>query len=32
LRVVKDIYAYYHRPPRGLSEEEIKNYLYAKQK
>lgn len=31
-RVVKDIYAFYHRPPRDLGEEEIKNYLYAKQK
>ncbi|MFH1193895.1 MAG: site-specific tyrosine recombinase/integron integrase [bacterium] len=31
LRVIKDIYAFYSRPPRELSEKEIKNYLYAKQ-
>ena len=31
-RVVKDVFLYYNRPPRDLSEEEIKNYLYSKQK
>ncbi len=31
-RVVKDIFSFYKRPPRDLSEEEIKNFLYAKQK
>jgi len=31
-RVIKDIYAFFGRSPRDLSEEEIKNYLYAKQK
>ncbi len=31
-RVIKDIYSFYHRPPRDLSEEDIKNYLYNKQK
>ncbi|MEK9183091.1 MAG: site-specific tyrosine recombinase/integron integrase [Patescibacteria group bacterium] len=30
--VVKDLYAFYKRPPRDLTEEEIKEYLYAKQK
>jgi len=32
MRVIKDIYVFYKRPLRDLSEEEIKNYLYAKQK
>jgi len=30
-RVIKDIYNFYHRLPQDLSEEDIKNYLYAKQ-
>ena len=32
IRVVKNIYTFYRKPPRDLSEEEIKNYLYSKQK
>lgn len=32
VRVAKDVYAFYKRPPRELTEEEIKEYLYAKQK
>lgn len=32
LRAARDIYAFYNRPPRDLTEEEIKNFLYAKQK
>lgn len=31
-RAVKDIYTFYHRLPRDLSEDEIKNFLYFKQK
>jgi site-specific recombinase XerD len=32
LRVVKDVHTFYGRSPQDLSEEEIKEYLYAKQK
>ena len=32
VRVVKDIYAFYGRPPCDLNEDDIKNYLYAHQK
>ena len=28
--VVKDIYVFYHKPPRELSVEEIKEFLYHK--
>lgn len=31
-RVVRDIYAFYKRPPRELSEQEIRDFLYFKQK
>ncbi len=31
-RVVKDIFSFYKRPPRDLNEEEVKNFLYSKQK
>jgi len=31
-RVVKDVFSFYKKPPRDLSEEEIKNFLYSKQK
>ncbi|MDO8591269.1 MAG: tyrosine-type recombinase/integrase [bacterium] len=32
VRVAKDLYVFYKRPPRELSDEEIKEFLYAKQK
>lgn len=31
-RVVKDIFAFYHRPPRGLTEDELRNFLLSKQR
>lgn len=31
-RVVRDIFEFYKRPPRDLSEEEVKIFLYSKQK
>jgi site-specific recombinase XerD len=31
-RVVKDIYNFYKKPPRDLSEQDIKDFLYSKQK
>lgn len=31
-RVVRDIFSFYKKPPRDLSEEKIKDFLYAKQK
>lgn len=31
-RVVKDVFAFYKKPPRNLTPEEIKEFLFAKQK